>query len=266
MQHDRKLWDRLRNNSKGIELNSVRFMIYYGVVEEQALHGLKEYDLVIVEPLHWALGQIRELQAAGTRVIGYISVMEWPSWNVKRGESLQLTDYLLLKGNRIYYQEWDSYMMDIRETHYRDLLMDEIHEQIGKKSMDGIFLDTVGDIENHLSQPLVHNELIHSYLTLLKDIRSTFPHLWMLQNRGFQFIELAARYLDGFMWEDWREDSANDPWVKHQLNMLQPLRKAGLQLFALDSSTGSDFDGRIARYHGFNYLLRNSEYTAWPEG
>ncbi|WP_314002275.1 endo alpha-1,4 polygalactosaminidase [uncultured Paenibacillus sp.] len=242
-----------------------RYMIYYGAVDHSIVQNLKKYDLVIVEPQHWTTERVRQLQAAGTRVVGYVSVMEWPTWNVERGKGLRSADYLLRDGQRVYFSEWDSYLMDVREPHYRQLLVDEIEGQIANKGMDGLFLDTVGDIEDHIQHTLLRNEMIHGYLALLADIRSRYPRLWLLQNRGFHFISLAARYLDGFLWEDWQDSKVSEAWVRQQIQALQPLKKAGLLLFAVSCGPGASKEGKAARRHGFVHLSRDSDYSVWSE-
>lgn len=41
--------------------------------------------------------------------------------------------------------------MDMSSEHYQDILLEEIKAQIIDKKLDGVFLDTVGNIDSYLS-------------------------------------------------------------------------------------------------------------------
>jgi len=240
-----------------------RFMIYYGAVDDAILERLKAYDFAIVEPNHWTQAAVRTLQSAGTRIAGYVSVMEWPTWNAARGEKLQDGDFLRRGGERVHFPEWDSYLMDIRRERYRRIVLDEIDRTVVALGCDAVFLDTVGDIDDHIDSALLRNELIQGYLELLAGIKERHPSLMIVQNRGFHALAAAAKYLDGFLWEDWRDALVSDRWVEAQINTLQMLKKRGLRLFAVSLDGGSGTEGRAARRCGFVHLSRTSDYVAW---
>jgi hypothetical protein len=253
----------LKQNSSGPLSHIESYMIYYGTVNEQIINSLKEYDMVVIEPQHFTKQAVNDLQSAGTIVIGYISVMEWPSWNKKRQAALYPSDFYLHQQQRQYFPEWDSYLMDLRQNHYRQVLLDEIANQISSKSMDGIFLDTVGDIEDHLEESDAANGMLYGYLELLKAVKSCYPRLSLIQNRGFYVVEWSAPYLDGFVWENWQGALIKNDWVQDQLGVLKPLRKAGLQLFSVTCYPQYS-DVRESNPGGFVHLSRYGDYAEWP--
>lgn len=54
------------------------YMIYYGALDEARIEQAKQYDLVILHPKIGDItrAQVKEIQSAGTRVLGYLSVGE----------------------------------------------------------------------------------------------------------------------------------------------------------------------------------------------
>lgn len=249
---------------KARQISVQQYMIYYGPITPKVLAGLKTYDMVIIEPQQITKEQVQELQLSETIVIGYLSLIESPVWNKKRMAAIEKWDYYLYKGNRIHLSEWDSYVMDIRNEHYIDVIMDEIVEQIRGKGINGIFIDTVGDIEEHIVDPVDANQMLGSYLDFLSKIKSFYPELYLIQNRGFYVVEWSAPYLDGFLWENWQPRTADDVWVKQQVKVLKKLKTTGLQLFSVtcNSFTTKKRDSKPA---GFIHLTRVGNYTEWPD-
>jgi hypothetical protein len=229
-------------------------MIYYGPITPKELEGLKTYDMVIIEPQQITIEQVLELQNAGTIVMGYLSLLESPEWNKKRMAAVVKWDFYLYKGKRIHLSEWDSYIMDIRNEHYIDIVMAEIGDQIGGKNMNGIFIDTVGDIEDYVIDTIDANQMLGSYLDLLQKIKAIYPELYLIQNRGFYVVEWSAPYLDGFLWENWQPQKA----------YFKKLKATGLQLFSV---TCDSFSTKInnSKPKGFIHLSRFGDYSEWPD-
>ncbi len=211
------------------------YTIFYGYPTEDAMHELKKKDLAIIEPSMYSNEQVQALHAAETIAIGYLSVMEAPAWNRYRQERLQPDHYLTVSGAPVYFPKWDSYLMDLRCSSYRRLLLEEIRSHIATKGFDGIFLDTVGDIDDHVADPKLKHELCKAYAELLRDISREYPHLALIQNRGFASLDAAAPYICGFLWEDWRGALVRDPWVKPRLKRLTEEQANGLTVFTVSA-------------------------------
>jgi hypothetical protein len=214
------------------------FTIYYGEPTEQNLTQLMKKDLVIIEPQLYSKEQIAGIRSAGSSVIGYLSVMESPTWNQQRLQQLLPEDYLLQQGERVHFQQWDSYLMDLRRPHYRELLLQEIGASITDKGLNGVFLDTIGDMDDHIKDIAVQTQIRQAYRVFLQDLTKRFPKLLLIQNRGFDSLDYATPYIHGILWEDWQGAWKQDPWIKIRVERLQKEQKKGLKIFSV--SSGSD--------------------------
>ncbi|WJH35020.1 endo alpha-1,4 polygalactosaminidase [Paenibacillus sp. CC-CFT747] len=211
------------------------YTIYYGEATPERMAQLKRKNLVIIEPHQFTAGQIQEIRKAGTLVIGYLSVMESPVWNQARMTKLQAGDYLLNNGQRIRFAEWNSYLMDLRSRHYRTVLLEEIRSSIAGKGLDGIFLDTVGDMDDRLTDQKVQTEIRQAYRGFLQETSAKFPALTLIQNRGFDTLPYSLPYLDGFLWEDWRSTWKQNVWMKQRVQQLQLAQQGGLKVFSVST-------------------------------
>lgn len=250
----------LFGSGKGRFDNVKSYTVYYGHPTEQAMRELAEKDLAIIEPTAYTTLQIDALRAAGTIVIGYFSVMEAPTWNAFRQERLQPDDYLLLNGERVHFAEWDSYLADLRRTSYRTLLLGELEMSIAAKGLDGVFLDTVGDIDEYVRDPMLQTELRLAYRELLEHTARLFPRLALLQNRGFGTLETALPFLHGFVWEDWRPDWEQDAWTKTRVKRLAKERKRGLHIFTI-SHNSDPVNAKAAGKLNFVHLNAPNGFT-----
>ncbi|MBH0164234.1 endo alpha-1,4 polygalactosaminidase [Fictibacillus sp. 7GRE50] len=206
------------------------YKIYYSEPTTSILKKLRKYDLVVIEPQLYTKEQVQYLQESGTIVLGYISVMETPTWNEQRTELLLESDYFKRNENKVHYKQWDSYLMDISSEHYHQVLMDEMKRQVSSKGMDGVFFDTVGNIDNeHLEHHAsIYKKQLDGLLSFLKKSNQKFPDLLMVQNWGMETIQHTHPYMDGFMWEgfDYNEVST-DEWAQVQINKLKKIQQMG---------------------------------------
>jgi polysaccharide biosynthesis protein PelA len=219
-------------------LHSVKtYTIYYGPPTASAMERLKRVDLAILESLAFSREQLAELRQAGTMLLGYVSVMESAVWNEARMQRLEPAFYLQQQGKeRIHFPEWNSYLMDLREEGYRQVLQQEIEEIIRGKGMQGIFLDTVGDIDEYVTGAAVKQELRAAYRTFLQQLHVRYPSMAILQNRGFDTLDAAVPYIQGFLWEDFRPDWQHNDWMKQQVQRLSKEQQRGLKVFSVSLS------------------------------
>lgn len=240
------------------------FYIYYGPGTGEALKRLRNQSVLFLELRQWKPADLTSLRAGGTRIYGYLPVMESPVWNEQRIHRLSENDYWLHNGQRIYFDKWDSYLMDLRSPAYRKILLDEWAEMQKKWPIDGILLDTVGDIEEFI--PIEQQqEISRDYRSLLAVATSRFPDLKTIQNRGFMQLDCCSSLLHGILWEDWRAEWINHPaassWIGH-LRMLS--RSRGFTVFAV-SSLKSGEHAESARKLGFLHQQQDTDYNRIPE-
>ncbi|MCY9694561.1 endo alpha-1,4 polygalactosaminidase [Paenibacillus alginolyticus] len=236
------------------------YSLYYGAPTEQAIMHLKSKDLIIIEPQLFSKVQIQDIQSKGTIVIGYISVMETPSWNSLRVKELLSSDYLLKHGERVHFKQWDSYLMDLRQLHYRQLLLSEIKTSISDKGLDGMFLDTVGDIDDWIQDAATQTQTREAYRSFLHDVSNQYPELSMIQNRGFDTLDYALPYMDGLLWEDWRANWKEDTWMRTRVDRLRKEQKKGLTVFSIQLTKESS-PGREARKLKFLHIDAPNGYS-----
>lgn len=213
------------NQAKGApsSLTEVKnFSIYYDWPSKKKLKELRSYDLVIIAPHAYSKEQISYLQAGGTIVLGYISLMQLESWNVPFVSNVQEADYYLQDGKKIYIKQWDTYIMDIRKTHYRQLLMDQINIDIVSKGMDGVFFDTVDDIDYYLHKRDEEQSVFRAaYQALLAEIKNQDSSLLLMQNRGFDTLKAGSEpFIDALLWESFSYSKLKDSgwgqkWIRY---------------------------------------------------
>lgn len=248
---------------RGTSTDGKPFYIYYGPGTAEASAALRRENLVIVEPRQWTKDGLAGLQAGGTRVYGYWSVMETPVWNEERIRRLSAQDYWTSDGARTHFETWNSDLMDIRSPSYRMVLLQELEQMLSMRSLDGLLLDTVGDIEEYLPAA-VQPEAIRAYRALLAVVRSRYPGLRLVQNRGFTALEPCSGLLDGLLWEDWRAEWTSQTWAKSRIDRVRRWMKERKGTVYACSAPGDSRNGQAAQRLGFLHRDLDPEYVALP--
>ena len=227
---------------------------------------MKQMDLVIVEPIEMQQMYITSAHASGTLIYGYINSMEGDKWNKELYEKFEEDDfYKDENGNRMYFKEWDSYMMDMTSPHYQEVLLEEIEKQVVQKGLDGVFLDTVGNIDSYLPaiEQKEQNEAIEQ---LAKKIKQQFNGLSIAQNWGFDTLATTAPYIDFIMWEDFSFSVVGeDEWALDMMERLEKLRSEyGVQIMTV-GFTEEKQSREIAEKNRFKYVFNGagSYYNEW---
>lgn len=161
-------------------------MVYYGVGRAEEL---AQYDLAIVQPETLTSAEIDQLHQEGTLVVAYLSLGEvepsraWysdgrvdPQWILGRNEN------------------WGSYYIDAGQTGWQALMVDLAGEFLAM-GYDGIFMDTIDTVD-------VFPETTQGMIGLIRALRTTYPDMLMVQNRGFDVAEEVAADIDAVMFED----------------------------------------------------------------
>ncbi|MBU7594441.1 endo alpha-1,4 polygalactosaminidase [Metabacillus halosaccharovorans] len=210
--------------------NVKTFSIFYGKPDQEKIDKLTDYDAVIIEPTAFTTEQVNLLKASDVKVFGYVSLMQLENWNNELKEHIAASDYATLNGKKIYIKEWDTYVMDLRESHYREALKWKINHYIADNGFDGIFFDTVDDLDYYFHDDIyIQKQMREGYVKLLKDIKSDYPNMLIMQNRGFETIKTASHdYIDGMLWEGFEaKDMTESEWAKNWLTYFKKEQRWG---------------------------------------
>ncbi len=199
--------------------NVQSYKIYYGEANEQVIERLSKYDMVIIEPYAFTREQVQQLKKSGTVVLGYVSVLELEDWHKSQ---VMESDYYYRDGEKMRIEQWDTYIMNLADSHYRSIIINKVKQQIIEKGIDGVFLDTAGDIDDYFyDQAAVQEKFRLAYVNLLKEIKSVDSNLLLVQNWGFETIKSATlNFIHGVLWEDFNkrvitEDQWSQNWMRY---------------------------------------------------
>lgn len=247
--------------------NSTKFTYYLDKGNAEISKKMQAQDLVIIEPIEMQAQYITDAQQAGTMVYGYINTLEADRWNHAFYEQLKEEDfYHNAKGERLYFEKWDSYATTMTSPHYQELLLAEVEKQVVRKKLDGVFLDTVGNIEDYLPQEeqVVQQKAMQAFMAKLKE---RYPDLGIGQNWGFETLQnYTAPYVDFVLWEDFSYDKiAHDDWAQQMIAKLETLREEhALQILTIGFSEPQK-SAELAKKHSFLFYYRaqGSYYNTW---
>jgi len=199
------------------------FFLYYGIgkAEESS-----QFDLAIVEPQGQNKESIEIMQSAGTLVIAYVSVVEifegFPYYKLLKDE-----DFLKIDNKPVMNKEFNTYLIDLKSERWSSILMHHIGNLILNENYDGIFLDTIGDVEFSIFNEKLQGQLICNAVELIVKIRNLYKDIIIIQNNGLnKLIESTSKLIDGICWENpifGNPESAD--WMEYVIHKLSTLSK-----------------------------------------
>lgn len=208
------------------------YTIYYGEPSERAVKQLSRHDLVVLEPRLWSEAQLRLLQDRGVRVYGYLSLLEQHETSALHALA-EPADYLWIEGERDWRSEWRSWSMNINSENYRELLRQDYRSQILDKGLDGVFLDTAGNVDDGIWNAAVSDSQRDGVVSFIRELRAAHPAKGIIQNWGLGALkDRTAPDLDGILWENFSpQTAAQDEWCQNRIAELNLLRGEGLTVF-----------------------------------
>lgn len=218
-------------NTKGRLVHSENYALFYGLGE---VEKLSKYDFVIVEPKGQKKEGIERLKAGGTLVLAYFSIMEINTWE-KEFELLLDEDFLTIDNDRIINHNYGTFLLDLRSAKWQEFIYIKTEKLIKDVGYNGLFIDTIGDLELNIIPSVERQQLINAAVSILKRIKETFPHCILIQNNGLNEICLMTQpYLDGICWENPPvSQKAHLPWMLSVLDRLSRLEKKGIRILLL---------------------------------
>jgi endo-alpha-1,4-polygalactosaminidase (GH114 family) len=238
------------------------YRIYYGEIDGKILADMNKFDMVIVEASLFDKRDVEKLKEnEKTKVFGYISVMEIGNWDNEILASLNTADFLTIDGERVENGKCQNFLGDISQTHYRQTLLNTLEARILAKGMDGVFLDTTDWIDQFGDNKAVHEKLVTGYEQFLKDVKSRFPEIIIIQNRGFScFNKVGYKYIDGFLWEDFNTPLGQNKDFEQRVNELKILTEEhGVKVFSVSYENEAQ-NKAFASQMGWTHLQHDSTY------
>lgn len=236
------------------------FHIFYGTPDREKIIKLAEQDAVIIEASAFQKKDINILKEKNVKVFGYVSLMQLENWNKELKKHIQDTDYAQLGGERIYIKDWDTYVMDIREESYREALLWKVDKYIYDQGLDGIFFDTVDDLDYYFrDHPSLLQEMRDGYRVLLSEIKKQYPHIMIIQNRGFDtYKAVSSGLVEGVLWEGFDAvDVANSQWAEQWLSFWnKEQRWRRVRIFTVVSDEKSR---KLSEQHRFPAYMRKGD-------
>lgn len=178
------------------------YLVFYGQVSESNIENLFKYDLTILEPSNINPEHLKILENKNIISYGYQSIFEVELYNTEKINQLNEDDYLYINGVKQFNEKYQCYYGDIKSENYKDVLLDSVEKNIIEKGFQGVFFDTLDDIEHFIDEPF-REELYLGYVEFFKMLKLKYPKLSIIQNRAFDLYSFgSAEYLDGLMFED----------------------------------------------------------------
>ncbi|MCM3790859.1 endo alpha-1,4 polygalactosaminidase [Domibacillus indicus] len=231
------------------------FHIFYGRPDQEKLEDLAQQDAAIIEPTAFTKEDLSFLRKKNVMLFGYVSLMQLENWNEELKQHVAPSDYWLQEGERLYVPDWDTYVMNISEPHYRDVLMHKISTEIVEKQMDGIFFDTVDDLDYYFRDDLAAKKAMQAgYKQLLDEVKSAYPDLLIIQNRGFESYKAVSRKkVEGILWEGFdKQDIEKSDWAQNWREYFKKEQRFGqVRVFTVVSDDASLQQSRRDRFPAF---------------
>ncbi|HNG92800.1 MAG TPA: hypothetical protein PLB32_08390 [Acidobacteriota bacterium] len=224
------------------QLKQIRnYVLYYG---SGRVTDLRRFETIVIEPRNYTATQVTALKAPvnGKRplLVGYLTCAEvLPNDPILKQAFPQ--DYYRVNGVPVRIPGSNAYLMDLRQSHWRTLLINQMQKLISS-GYDGVFLDTlnIGDEPPYAGTPTGEG-FLQSAGFLTRDMRTRYPNNLILQNWGINRLKtFTAGYLDAICWENFQvQYIETDAWSQARLAELTALQGGGLSVMTLYQLTSA---------------------------
>lgn len=234
------------------------YALFYGSGREGDLAG---FDVAVVEPAGQSDDSLRRMRESGTLVLAYISVVE-----VSPGEPeyklLKPGDLLSRGGEPIQNPVYGNYLADLRSTRWIGLLLRKAGSLLTGSGYDGLFLDTIGDVESGDLGTGLRDSLLLAAADLVRRIRTIHSGRVLVQNNGLERLcLLTAGLIDGICWENLRFGEPLGPWNEAVAGRLEKLKESrGIKILLLLEEGGGAGHAASAEQENNFRLARDFAY------
>lgn len=247
--------------------NYESYMLSYYHLGRTNVSNLKRYDMVILEPrnANESPDHLETLRNSGTDIYAYQSIMGLDNPSIKN--RLNSEDYITINGERPTHKYFKYEFGDIRSENYRNVLLDVLFEDVLSKGYDGVFFDTLDDVNrdvfrenrNPETGQRIRKELIEGYVEFLKLAKEKYPGLSIIQNRGFEVYQAGgAKYVDAIVFENFRHEDFSDGKLDWLVNGLQGSADDSNSIILALSYENPDVNYELAKKYNWIYTYYNS--------
>ncbi|TQR11847.1 hypothetical protein [Psychrobacillus lasiicapitis] len=193
------LQTRQTSNRKERMLLAKNYALYYGYGK---MKELSSFDLIIVEPKAYTIPQFQELKYTNKVILTYLSLLEvHPTDSVF--QDLTKEDLLIVDGEPLKNNEFGTYLVNLKSKKWMEHLLKNIQHHLEEIEADGLFLDTIGDIESQALPPNMQSIQLKAIVNFLHILKMLYPNHLLIQNNGLNTVVLeTAPYIDGIFWEN----------------------------------------------------------------
>jgi len=180
-------------------LSADNFALFYGYGQ---VEKLSRFDLIIVEPKGFTLLEFQQLKSNKKVIFTYVSLFEVHPTDPIFSE-LTEEDFLSMNGKPLMNKDFGTYLVNLQSKKWMEHLLENVRHQFEILGADGLFLDTIGDIEGPSILSSIKRGQMHAILNFLHILKMLYPTHLIIQNNGLEFVCLeTAPYIDGICWEN----------------------------------------------------------------
>ena len=152
---------------------------YYG--NDVPVHMLNQFDWAVVESEHLSDKQFKAIEQYGTTAFAYVSLGEAEQW---RG-----ADAVPQAALKARNENWNSQVADLSHSEWGDYIVNERVRPLWEAGYRGLFLDTLDSYRLFATDEVSVQEQQKALVALIRRIRSEFPGVKLLLNRGFEILD-----------------------------------------------------------------------------
>lgn len=244
------------------------FRIYYNNITPLILDEMGQYDMNIVEASFFEKDDVAQIHAAGSKIVGYLSLIEIGYWDTPLVNDLYEGDYLRGALNeKLKSLNEKNYLADLSSPHYREVLFKYIETRILDKGMDGLFFDTVDWIDYYADNKRLYNALTSGYHTFLDELRERYPGITVIQNRGFDSYEsFSHEFIDGILFENFKSPYLlqDEKKITALKRFRKSARKQKTEVYAISFENEAENRKLAESFHwNFMYSQMDDRYSQW---
>jgi len=238
------------------------FIVYYG---EGQISTLSSFDAAIIEPNHHKKNSIQKLKSTHTLTFAYLSIFEL---NPSNPEFSYYEKFALKDPSNpdkiLINQDFLNPYMDLRNKEWTNYLYRKIHLLGNDYSFDGIFLDTLGNIEDTQIPDNIMYAQILALCDFLKRIRKDFPDLLLIQNNGHAvLLNYTIQFIQGICWENPLASTRGEKKLTKAIaKRLESMREKHqiCVLLLTEKTSRKPFFSRLSKKHNFLYYDAQKDY------